>query len=177
MVMKLALYTFGQFNQPSDHPDTQGFHDRNDANLAAVDLAFGLIGRSGYDGDPGPECWGVQVYPRFWTDTQGDGWAPSTLSLWQDMESIWAFTYSGIHAEAVAKGRNWFRKGDWPPLAMWWTADRPDWTEAVARYEYLHDHGSSAFAFGFRQAYTAQGAPLAVNRVRVREISARNAAQ
>ena len=45
--MPVALYTFGQFLQPSEHPDNQGFHDRNDLNLAAVDRAAGLIGRSG----------------------------------------------------------------------------------------------------------------------------------
>ena len=78
--MPVALYTFGQFILPSEHPDNRGFHDRNDANLAAVDRAEGLIGRSGYEGDLGPESWGPQVFPRFWQDPFGDGWAPSTLS-------------------------------------------------------------------------------------------------
>jgi len=35
--MPVALYTFGQFILPSEHPDNRGFHDRNDANLAAVE--------------------------------------------------------------------------------------------------------------------------------------------
>jgi|LauGreDrversion4_2_1035121.scaffolds.fasta_scaffold262493_2 hypothetical protein len=173
--MPVALYTFGQFILPSEHPDNRGFHDRNDANLAAVDRAEGLIGRSGYEGDPGPESWGTQVFPRFWQDPFGDGWAPSTLSWWRDLESIWAYTYSGIHAEALAKGRTWFRKGDWPPLVMWWSEMRPDWVEGVARHEQLHDHGASAHAFGFRQAFGAAGRHAAPDRARVREIAARNA--
>lgn len=171
----LALYTFGQFIHPSDHPANQGFHDRNDANLAAVDRAQGMIERSGYEGDPGPECWGPQVFPRFWSDLHGDGWAPSTLSLWRDTESIWAYTYSGLHAEALARGRDWFRKGDWPPLAMWWTDHRPDWAEAVRRHEHLQDHGPSPLAFGFRQAFDAEGRPCAVDRKRIREIADLNA--
>lgn len=173
--MPVALYTFGQFIRPSDDPANDGFHARNDANLAAVDRAAGLIGRSGYDGDPGPESWGAQVYPRFFDDPHGDGWAPSTLSLWQDIESIWAFTYAGLHAEALSKGRDWFRKGDWPPLVMWWSDARPGWAEAVARHEHLHDHGASRHAFGFRQPFDAGGLPYAVDRERVRVIAARNA--
>lgn len=171
----LALYTFGQFIEASDHPSNQGFHDRNDANLAAVDRAQGLIGRSGYDGDPGPESWGVQVYPRLFTDAKGDGWSPSTLSLWQDIESIWAYTYSGIHAEALTGARGWFQKGDWPPLVLWWTDSRPDWAEAIRRYEHLHDHGPSPQAFGFRQPFDAKGASLVVDRARARALAALNA--
>lgn len=171
----LALYTFGQFIEAADHPSNQGFHDRNDANLAAVDRAHGLIGRSGYDDDPGPESWGPQVYPRFFRDRHGDEWSPSTLSLWQDIESIWAYTYSGIHAEALTKARGWFQKGDWPPLVLWWALERPDWAEAVRRHEHLYDHGPSPHAFGFRQAFDAAGAPLIVDRARVREIAALNA--
>lgn len=172
--MPLALYTFGQFIRPSDDPANQGFHDRNDANLAAVGMAHGLIGRSGYDSDPGPTSWGPQVFPRFFDDTNGDGWAPSTLSWWGDVESVWAYTYSGLHAEALAHGRDWFRKGDWPPLVMWWCDARPDWAEGVARLEYLHDHGPSAHAFGFRTCFDASGVPYAVDRERVRAIAALN---
>ena len=31
----------------------------------------------------------------------GDGWTPATLSLWRDLESAMAFSYAGLHAEAV----------------------------------------------------------------------------
>lgn len=172
--MPVALYTFGQFIRPSEHPENAGFHARNDANLAAADRTSGLIGRSGYDGDPGPESWGRQVFPRFFDDPNKDGWAPSTLSWWQDIESIWAFTYTGLHAEALAKGRSWFRKGDWPPLVMWWSEDRPDWAEAIARHEHLFDHGPTAHAFGFRSPFDAAGRPYAVNRDTVRAIAAKN---
>ena len=173
--MKLALYTFGQFIQPSDHPSNQGFHDHNDANLAAVDRAHGLIGRSGYEGEDGPASWGNQVYPHAFVDAAGDGWAPSTLSLWTDIESLWAYTYSGIHAEALSQARQWFQKGDWPPLVLWWTKTQPDWAEGVARYEVLQADGPSSRALGFRQPFDAAGVALVVDRDRVRAIAALNA--
>ncbi len=105
--MRAALFTFGVFREPSEHPVNQGFHARNDPVLAAVEQSGGFIARSVYDDDPGPGSWGEQVYPDFYVE-RGDGWSPETLSLWEDLESIAAFTYHGLHAEALRLGREWF---------------------------------------------------------------------
>jgi predicted component of type VI protein secretion system len=35
---------------------------------------------------------------------------PSSLSLWQDIESLMAFAYAGVHAEALKNARNWNHK-------------------------------------------------------------------
>ena len=78
---QLALYTFGIFKKPSDATANDGFHLRNDPILELVDRSPGMIARSGYEGDPGPASWGKQVYPRFYVE-QGDGYSPSTLSVW-----------------------------------------------------------------------------------------------
>lgn len=173
----LALYTFGQFIRPSGDPANDGFHQRNDPALAAVDQAEGMLGRSGYASDPGPQSWGLQVYPRFFKDENAEGWAPSTLSLWRDLESVMAYSYLGLHAEAMALGRNWFQKGAWPPLVLWWTGAQPDWAEAVQRYEYLHDHGASARAFGVKSAFDAAGQPLVTDPARIKELAALNRAR
>ena len=88
---RLALYTFGVFRERADEPVNDGFRVRNDVNLSAVEISEGFIARSGYEGDPGPASWGVQTYPRFYVE-RGDGWSPSTLSLWENMiltHEIW----------------------------------------------------------------------------------------
>jgi Domain of unknown function (DUF3291) len=90
--MWLAIYNFGMFRDRAESPGNQGFRDREPVNLDAVERAPGFIGRAGYEGESKPESWGVQVYPRFYVD-RGDGWAPSTLSLWADIESLMAFTF------------------------------------------------------------------------------------
>ena len=156
MTSRAALYTFGIFLQPSEHVDNDGFHARNDPILMAVERAAGFIARSGYADEPGPDCWGTQVYPRFYNE-RGDGWSPSTLSLWTDLASIKAFTYRGLHAEALAHGRQWFRKPEWPPYVIWWVdgAHVPDWSEAVARHEHLHDHGPTPTAFNLKSPFDA----------------------
>jgi hypothetical protein len=170
---QLALYTFGIFSKPADDPANDGFHRRNDPVLALVDKAPGLIARSGYEGDPGPMSWGTQVYPGFYVET-GDGWCPSTLSVWQDMESAVAFSYSGLHAEALAHGREWFRKPEWPPYAAWWIKEGhfPDWAEAVARHEYLHDNGPSPHVFDFKAAFDASGHETKLDRAKIKQILA-----
>ncbi|NRG18749.1 DUF3291 domain-containing protein [Rhizobiales bacterium] len=173
----LAVYTFGNFIRPSEHPSNQGFHDRNDPNFAAVEVADGFIARSGYDDEPGPESWGEQVYPRFYIE-HGDGWAPSTLSLWEDVPSIIAFAYhSGIHAEAMRHGREWFIKPEWPPYALWWvdSGHMPTWAEAIERHEFLHDNGPTAFAFNFKQPFDEKGQPTTIDRDAIKRKAARNA--
>ncbi|WP_171181460.1 DUF3291 domain-containing protein [Ruegeria sp. HKCCD8929] len=176
--MPLALYTFGQFIEPADDPSNDGFRALNDPVFAIADKAPGLIARSGYASDEGPSPWGKEVYPRFYED-RGDGWSPATLSLWHDIESLFAFTYFGLHAEALKRGREWFRSPNWPPLVLWWHSQRgnPTWSEGVERIEYLQDHGPSPYAFTFRAPFDEAGSSLKIDRVRVRELKSRNASE
>ena len=177
MTMRIALYTFGIFRQPAEHPANAGFHVRNDAALAQAEHSAGFIARSGYDGDPGPKSWGVQVYPRFYVE-RGDGWSPATLSLWTEPEAVFAFAYEGIHGDAVRHGRDWFEKGDWPPYALWWVGEdhRPDGREAVERHEHLHDRGPSSHAFNFVEPFSADGRPARLDRERITALRRQNSA-
>jgi hypothetical protein len=168
---RLALYTFGVFRLPSEHPANDGFHARNDANFLAAEESAGFIARSGYDDEPeGPESWGEQVYPRFYVE-RGDGWSPATLSLWTDLTSLMIFAYSGIHAEAMRHARDWFEKGKFPGYALWWVSadETPHWRHATTRLEHLHDHGPSPFAFDFKTAFDAEGRRVEVDKEAVRK--------
>lgn len=154
----VALYTFGQFLHPAKDAANDGFYAREPLNFRAVEKSKGFISRSGYTDEPGPESWGEQVYPRFFSDN-GDGFAPSTLSLWENLEAIRAFTYYGIHAEALKHGREWFRKPLWPPYVMWWVHDsaQPTWSESAEKLEQIHDRGATASAFDFKTPFGADG--------------------
>lgn len=170
----LALYTFGMFATRADDPVNDGFRDRNDPVLAAAEVFPGFIARSGYASDPGPEPWGKEVYPRFFTDEYRDGWAPATLSLWRDLESAFAFIYFGIHAEAMSHGREWFRKPAWPPLVLWWHSDEgvPQWAEGVRRHHHLHDHGPTSEGFTFAVPFDADGNSVRVDKGRIKALAA-----
>lgn len=169
--MPLALYTFGQFLKPSDDPANDGFHALNDPVLRMVDQAPGLIARSGYASDPVPEPWGEEVYPEFYVE-RGDGWSPATLSLWQDIESLFAFTYFGLHSTALKRGREWFQHPHWPPLVMWWHGDteNPTWSEGVHRHKHLHVHGPTSFAFTFKQPFDVDGGAMKLDTAKIKHM-------
>ncbi|TLP66970.1 DUF3291 domain-containing protein [Parasedimentitalea maritima] len=172
--MRLALYTFGMFIRPSEDPENDGFHALNDPVFETLDHASGLIARSGYASDPGPEPWGQEVYPKF-DEERGDGFSPATLSLWTDLESLSSFTYFGLHATALARGREWFETPRWPPLVLWWHkgGEYPQWVDGVAKLEYLHEHGSSPAAFTFKTPFDPDGTPTKLDKKKVQRAQAK----
>ncbi|MFZ1815385.1 MAG: DUF3291 domain-containing protein [Rhizobiaceae bacterium] len=175
MTHDLALYTFGLFLKPSADPANDGFHTLNDRVLERVDRASGLIARSGYDGEAGPDSWGIQQFPVHYVET-GDGCAPSTLSLWKDVESAMAFSYFGLHKEALKQGRLWNVKPSWPPYAVWWVeaGHRPDWAEAVARHAELERHGPAPAVFDFKTVFSPDGQAIVPDRERMKRIAEAN---
>lgn len=178
MNSRLALFTFGVFAKPADDPANDGFHVRNDPIMAAVPLAEGFLGHSGYPGEPGPEQWGDFVFPHFYEE-RGDGWTPQTLSLWQDLESAMAFAYQGLHAEAMRHAKEWLEPPQWPPYALWWVAaaHTPTWREACAKHLQLHELGTGEQVFTFKQPFSADGLPVELDGRKTRQIAARNAAR
>lgn len=175
---KLALFTFGVLVEPQGHPEVQGFWDGADLNFEAAEQSDGFIGRSSYDADTGLHSWGERVSPRFFVGDEREGTlAPRTLSMWEDVESAFAFAYSGVHAEALSRRREWFVKPEWPTYVAWWVADdhTPDWHEATTRHEYLHDHGPSAYAFDFKHSFDPDGNPREIDRALMRKKTKKNA--
>ena len=43
----------------------------------------------------------------------------TTLSMWNDVELVYAFTYYGFHAEVLKRRDDWFVKGEWPAFVCW----------------------------------------------------------
>jgi hypothetical protein len=173
---QLALYNFGIHVAPYDSPAVEGFRLREGLNFEAAARAEGFLGRSGYAGEDGPETWGEQVFPRY---LEGTGFtsAPSSLSLWRDVESLMAFSYSGVHADALKHARHWNIRQTWPPLVLWWVkaGSRPNWQHGVDRLHHLADCGPTAEAFTFKTPFDSQGKPMVIDRAAVKAIAARNA--
>jgi hypothetical protein len=172
MEARLAIYNFGIFRMRADDPVNDGFREREAPNFLAAERAPGFVARSGYAGEAGPPSWGAQVFPRFYVE-RGDKGSPSSLSIWEDPESLFAFAYHGVHAEALKRASDWFVAKQWPPYVLWWVERerRPDWREAVARFELLHDVGATPRAFNFKSAFDAHGAPIIVDKARARRLA------
>lgn len=172
----LALYTFAQFRTRADDPSNDAFFANEPAVWAAMERAEGFIARSGYEDEPGTQSWGEQVFPKYWVDN-GDGWAPSTISLWQDLESALAAVYRGPHAEILRLGHLFVKDAeDYPAYALWWVPEnhQPDWNEAVEHHELLGDNGPCPAAFTFKVAFDPRGHELIVDGTRSKEIAERN---
>lgn len=170
----LAAYTFNQFVAPYQSPRIKGFRDREPAAFAAIEDATGFIARSGYDSEPGPASWGTQVFPKYWEDN-GDGFAPSTLSLWETPEALMAATFHGRHGEAYRKGSEWHaHPAPWPNYVLWWVNEshRPDWAEAVQRLEHLGDHGPTPKAFTFKALFNSSGGKSKADTALMRKLAA-----
>jgi hypothetical protein len=172
----LAVYNFGLHVDDYESPRVEGFRLREPLNFEAAGRAEGFVGRSGYDDVPGPQSWGEKVYPRF---IEGSGFedAPSSLSLWSDLEALMAFTYNGVHADALKHARNWNQRQAWPSLVLWWVLEgmQPVWADGAERLEHLHDYGATPRAFTFKAAFCPEGHPFAVDRESVRAKAQRNA--
>ena len=173
----LAVYNFGLHVDDYESPRVEGFRLREPLNFEAASRAEGYVGRSGYDDVPGPESWGEKVYPRF---IAGSGFtdAPSSLSLWTDLEALMAFSYNGVHADALKHARNWNQRQAWPALVLWWVAEgvRPVWADGAERLEHLHDQGPAPRAFTFKAPYCPDGNAIVIDRNAVKAIAGRNAA-
>ncbi|MBA3377793.1 MAG: DUF3291 domain-containing protein [Chloroflexia bacterium] len=169
---RLAFMTFGILREAHGHPAVQGFHDQGKDVFATVDITDGLIDRCRYaaEGDP----FGAFVTGRFVTLELADRVA-QTLSLWTSFEDVYAFSYVAEHADALRRRKDWFLKGTWPTYVAWWVADGrwPQWRDANARLEHLHDHGATAFAFDFRSPYAADGRPVTLERTRIATLRGR----
>lgn len=174
---RVAFMTFGVLYEPRAHLRSKGFIDRIPANYEVAERCEGFIDRSHLDPDTGKHSWGELVCPRFLSEALHPNVA-RTLTLWTDLESVFAFSYSGIHAEALRLKKEWFRKTDFPSHVIWWVADDhvPTFIQSTARLEQLYADGPSVEAFNFKRPYDRDGNPTVLDLALVRQMIARNGA-
>lgn len=172
MAMRLAFFTFGHLKAPFGHPDVQGFIDRVPGVYGAAD-DMGLIDRSRRSLEDYSHSWGKIVTPKCWGEPDLPRTA-ATLSLWEDIESVAAFAYHGLHGEAMTKRTEWFVHRGLPEQTGWWIeeGDIPDWQTAADRMDHLHDHGSSPHAFNLKKPFDAEGNAYRLDTERIRQKAA-----
>ncbi|MBT97487.1 MAG: hypothetical protein CL902_02530 [Dehalococcoidia bacterium] len=171
---KVVLYTFAIFKEPRDSESNKEFHDRNPFVYVSAENTPGFGDRAGLSwkrnhADRNDDWGDRDVSPRFLT-TGNHRDTAATLSVWDDVESVYAFTYAGFHAEVLKKRYDWFVKGDWPAYVSWWIPDDeiPTRAEGSIRLEHLHDNGPTAHAFDFKKPFDAQGQPLTMDREKIK---------
>lgn len=168
---RVAFMTAAILKEGWEHPATQGFVARIDAAVETLEHSDGFIA-SDFDESP---VWGELLVPEILDRPEFRNKYAYTLSLWQDLESVFAYAYHAAHGEALRRRSEWFVKPDWPLHIAWWVADDhiPTWQEAVERFDQLRLQGPTPAAFDFQHAYDAEGQPLKIDREKVRQKAAK----
>jgi hypothetical protein len=178
MPSKLGFMTVGILRKPVGDAEVQGFVDRLPGVYVASDTSEGFHARSIRDVGTWLHSWGPVELPACYPAPPEAEQIAMTLSLWEDLESVAAFTYHGPHGEALAKRREWFEKHQLPGYVAWWVdGDGPiTWKEGNARLEHLHRHGPTATAFDFALPFDAEGKGCRLDREALKAKAAMNAA-
>lgn len=165
---RVAFLTFGILREPKGHPQVQGFFENDGAVFAAARGSDGFISGRGFVTDHGVDAPAGRrdLYPGTVSEPERHPPQASTLSLWRDLEAVYAFAYRGTHGEALRRRKEWFLKGAWPVYVAWWVTDdaTPSWEEAMARLDHLHEHGPTPYAFDFTTAFDAAENPTTMRR-------------
>lgn len=74
------------------------------------------------------------------------------LSVWENIEALKNFAYTGRHVEVFRNRRAWFEKSIEAMVVLWHINEghTPSVQEAKERLEHLREHGATDFAFDFR---------------------------
>ncbi|MFI9250951.1 DUF3291 domain-containing protein [Streptomyces sp. NPDC053069] len=142
----LAHFNVATLRHPLDDPRTAPFVDMLDPINAAADDAPGFVWRLTEDGKP--DATGLRP--------AGEN-VIVTLSVWENQQALWDFTYRSGHLEAMQRRRDWFERHVEAHLVLWWipAGHLPTVDEAMERLADLRAHGPSPRAFTFASSYTA----------------------
>ncbi|MGW4946436.1 DUF3291 domain-containing protein [Actinoplanes sp. NPDC004185] len=143
---QLAQFNVARLRAPLTDPSNVDFVVGLELINALADSAPGFVWRlaEGPDGDA------TAVRPL-------DPDIIVTLSVWDSIESLRAFSYQSAHLDYLRRRRDWFLPHDRPAsLVLWWipAGHVPTVEEACERLE-LVAAGASPEAFTFRQAFPA----------------------
>ncbi|GGI13958.1 DUF3291 domain-containing protein [Gottfriedia solisilvae] len=151
----VSIYTVGRLNHPYDHPASREFYRvGNDVFRQAI-----KSGQLIEDFSP----IGVTIPEEI---KKGEGDPVLTLTVWNSLQSLFKFTYSGNHMQALRDRNKWMEsyQDKHQAYVVWWTENLNDvsWEEAFKRYDYYIQNGPSPFAFNFKNAFDEKGEPFLI---------------
>lgn len=153
------------------HPDLVGYEDAIPKVFDQVEEAPGFIMRarpvddrddlSNFQRDWGP--WGEFCAPKYYQGgkTADTDHRASIFALFTDVESLYKFTFDGLHRHILKNRRKWVVDQTWRSYAIWWVEDDviPTWREASDRIDHINEHGPTPHAFDLHNLFTYEGNP------------------
>lgn len=149
----VAIYTVGRLKHPEEHPASREFFEVGYEVYRQAAKTGHLIEEFSPYGVPFPE-----------DAIKGVGLPILTLTVWKSLQSLYRFTYSGQHKQALRDRNKWIEphQEKQPTYVLWWTAKVKDvsWEEAFKRYNYYIQHGPTPYAFDYKHAFDEIGEPF-----------------
>lgn len=140
----IAQMNVGTVRFPTDDPRLAGFMDRLDEVNALAEASPGFVWRLQSDQGNATDII-LTDNPLFIVN----------MSVWEDVESLFAFVYRSAHQGVMAKRREWFERPDEAYQVLWWIAagTTPTPQHGLERLRHLQGHGPTPYAFTFRQKF------------------------
>jgi len=139
---QLAQLNLALLAAPIDSPQLKSFVDQIDAVNALAEQSPGFVWR--------------------WEDENGNpsngGFDESlivNMSVWDDVDSLFEFTYKTAHTGVMRDRKKWFNTMPGAHMVLWWvpTGHRPSPEEARERLQLLQSQGASEKAFTFKSRF------------------------
>jgi hypothetical protein len=142
---QLAQLNIAALKAPLDSPELKDFVDNLDRINALAESSPGFVWRLKGDGNDATSLrpLGESVIVN--------------MSVWRDVDSLRKYVYTSAHVEILKRKREWFTRMAKAYMALWWVPQghEPTVAEAVAKLEHLREHGATAEAFTFGEAFSA----------------------
>jgi hypothetical protein len=149
MTFELAQVNVARLEAPLTDPQLKDFVDALDPVNAIADAAPGFVWRlQTEDGN-------ATAVRAFEWDTGDSAGMIVNLTVWQSIEELAEFTYSGWHRELLRRRRDWFQHMREAVTALWWVpaGHRPSTDEAEDRIRHLRAHGPTPQAFTLKVTF------------------------
>jgi hypothetical protein len=156
---QLAEINVAELKAPLDSPELKDFVDNLDRINALAESSPGFVWRLVGEGNDA-----TSLRPL------GDN-VIINLSVWRDVDALRDFAYKSAHVEILRRKHEWFTRMANAYMALWWVPEghEPTAAEAVARLEHLRQHGPTADAFTFGEAFSAPDAANAGTKFSFRD--------
>ena len=136
--MTIAQMNWGRLRHPLDHPDMAELNSVMSEVYAQAEQHSGFIWRI-------PDADAADQLAQLGFDDR----MSATVSVWESVEALSAFTFGGDHGAYFKDRAKWFEPVSRPQLVLWdvLATDRPSFEEAFRRLKTLETEAPSRSAY------------------------------
>jgi hypothetical protein len=140
----LAQANIGRIKAPLESPIMKGFVDKLKAINALADADPGFVWRLQ---DDAGDATAYRPFP--------DDMLLINLSVWNNIDALFRFTYYSDHAAVFRDRKQWFETMTEAYLVLWWVPEGhiPTLEEVKERLDTLRERGPTPYAFTFKQRF------------------------